>query len=90
MATEKLSPPRYIWNTHPTMLDREARAQGAAWRTVRHACNLSLADIVAATGTPEHDLRALEQGFRAFATPADFQAALSQLWLWGSETGALR
>lgn len=90
MASAKLSAPRYRWDTHPTMLDREAREQGAAWSTVRKACRLSLFDISDATGTPAVDLAELEDGKRGFTTLVDFHAALSQLWLWGSETGALR
>jgi len=90
MATEPLSPPRFRWSTHPTMKDKQARQQGAAYRAVREACGLGIHDISDATGTRTADLDALERGDRAFTSVADFQAALSQLWCWGSERGALR
>lgn len=60
-------------------------AQGAAFKTVRMMYGLTMGEVARGWGIRVTEVSDLERGYSRFATPADMQAALSQIWLWAVE-----
>jgi hypothetical protein len=58
---------------------------GHGFRAIRVMYGLTLREISAGWQISDVESGELERGHRHFATPADMQAALSQLWLWAVE-----
>lgn len=84
---EPLSTWRFRLETHATTHDSQAEDEGRAFRAVRRACKLTTLEVAIGWRVAAADIDALEAGRRAFPKPQDLRAALSQLWLWGSERG---
>lgn len=88
--TVDLSPCCFAWRTQPTHKDSVAGwlpqlEQGHAFRAVRIMYGLTLREVADGWRISHVELGELERGHRHFITPADMQAALSQLWLWAVE-----
>jgi hypothetical protein len=84
------TPFRFTWRTTPT--EKESAngwlpqlEQGRAFRAVRLMYGLTLRDVADGWRAPHVEVGELERGHRHFVTPADMQAAVSQLWLWAVE-----
>lgn len=87
---QSATPLRFTWRTSPTVKDSSTGwlprvEQGNAFRAVRVMYGLTLREVADGWGVPHVELGELERGHRHFTTPADMQAALSQLWLWAVE-----
>lgn len=64
---------------------KDVLAQGRAFRAVRMMYGLTMGEVARGWGLRVSEVSDLERGYRCFISPADMQAALSQLWLWAVE-----
>lgn len=75
---------RFMWRTK-TASPMSAGREGRAFRTVRRLYGLGVREVARGWILAPSSITALERGRLRFRTPADMQAALSQLWLWAVE-----
>lgn len=90
MPPQAATPYRFTWRTAITRKDTAAGwlpelEQGHAFRAVCMMYGLTLREVADGWRISHVELGQLERGHRHFVTPADMQAALSQLWLWAVE-----
>lgn len=76
---------RFTWRTAEVMPSSATVEEGRAFRAVRVRYCLTLREVAAGWRVSDVEVGGLERGKRRFQTPADFGAALSQLWLWAVE-----
>lgn len=72
----------------PDMETATADRHAAAFRSARVEFRLGLSEVAQGWGLELGEVLDLEQGMRRFLSPADFWAALQQLFCWGCERHA--
>jgi hypothetical protein len=75
---------RFRLQTKPASAMSTGR-EGRAFRTIRRLYGLGARDVAVGWALPTSTITALERGRLRLRSPADMQAALSQLWLWAVE-----
>jgi hypothetical protein len=84
-GVESLSTWRFRLSLQRSLEHQDTSEQGAAFRAVRKACGLDILDCAEGWRVAGSTLDDLERGRMSFPSAGHFQAALSQLWLWGAE-----
>lgn len=79
------APFRYRWTVTHDVPSPATVTEGRAFRAVRVRYGLTLREVAIGWGIGDVEAGELERGVRRFRTPADLNAALSQLWLWAME-----